>query len=52
MPFQQSKCLNQQRQLQLTLLIDLLKLTYNTARQAAITKEFLEIVGRAEALKG
>jgi F0F1-type ATP synthase gamma subunit len=28
-----------------------LKLTYNTARQAAITREFLEIVGRAEALE-
>ena len=29
-----------------------LKLTYNTARQAAITNEILEIVGGAEALKG
>jgi F-type H+-transporting ATPase subunit gamma len=29
-----------------------LKLTYNKARQAAITKEILEIVGGAEALKG
>ncbi|MFT3884427.1 MAG: ATP synthase F1 subunit gamma [Flavobacteriales bacterium] len=29
-----------------------LKLTYNKARQAAITNEYLEIVGGAEALKG
>ncbi len=29
-----------------------LKLTYNKARQASITKEILEIVGGAEALKG
>lgn len=29
-----------------------LKLTYNRSRQAAITKEILEIVGGAEALKG
>jgi F-type H+-transporting ATPase subunit gamma len=29
-----------------------LKLTYNKARQAAITGEILEIVGGAEALKG
>jgi F-type H+-transporting ATPase subunit gamma len=27
-------------------------LTYNKARQAAITNEILEIVGEAEALKG
>src|SRR6478609_4921351 len=31
---------------------DQLKLTYNIARQAAITNEILEIVGGAEALKG
>ena len=31
---------------------DQLKLTYNKARQAAITNEILEIVGGAEALKG
>ena len=31
---------------------DALKLTYNKARQAAITNEILEIVGGAEALKG
>ena len=31
---------------------DQLKLTYNKARQAAITDEILEIVGGAEALKG
>jgi F-type H+-transporting ATPase subunit gamma len=31
-------------------LIKQLKLTYNKARQAAITKEILEIVGGAEAL--
>lgn len=35
-----------------TQLIKDLKLTYNKARQAAITKEILEIVGGAEALKG
>jgi F-type H+-transporting ATPase subunit gamma len=29
-----------------------LKLTYNKARQAAITTEILEIVGGAEALNG
>jgi F-type H+-transporting ATPase subunit gamma len=29
-----------------------LKLSYNKARQAAITGEILEIVGGAEALKG
>ena len=29
-----------------------LKLTYNKARQAAITNEILEIVSGAEALKG
>jgi F-type H+-transporting ATPase subunit gamma len=29
-----------------------LKITYNKARQASITKEILEIVGGAEALKG
>jgi len=33
-------------------LIKELKLTYNKARQAAITKEILEIVGGAEALNG
>lgn len=33
-------------------LINSLKLTYNKARQAAITGEILEIVGGAEALKG
>ena len=35
-----------------TELRDQLKLTYNKARQAAITSEILEIVGGAEALKG
>ena len=35
-----------------TELRDQLKLSYNTARQAAITNEILEIVGGAEALKG
>lgn len=35
-----------------TSLIKDLTLTYNKARQAAITKEILEIVGGAEALKG
>jgi F-type H+-transporting ATPase subunit gamma len=29
-----------------------LTLSYNRARQAAITKELLEIIGGAEALKG
>jgi F-type H+-transporting ATPase subunit gamma len=29
-----------------------LSLDYNRARQAAITKELLEIIGGAEALKG
>src|SRR5690606_12647669 len=33
-------------------LVKELKLTYNKARQAAITGEILEIVGGAEALKG
>ena len=33
-----------------TELRDALKLTYNKARQAAITNEILEIVGGAEAL--
>ena len=33
-------------------MIDALTLQYNRARQAAITKELLEIVGGAEALKG
>jgi len=33
-------------------LIDSLTLRMNKARQAAITKEILEIVGGAEALKG
>jgi F-type H+-transporting ATPase subunit gamma len=33
-------------------LIDSLTLTYNKARQAGITKELLDIVGGAEALKG
>ena len=32
--------------------IDRLTLQYNRARQAAITKELLEIIGGAEALKG
>lgn len=35
-----------------TELRDQLKLTYNKARQVAITNEILEIVGGAEALKG
>jgi F-type H+-transporting ATPase subunit gamma len=35
-----------------TELIKELELTYNKARQAAITKEILEIVGGAEAQKG
>jgi F-type H+-transporting ATPase subunit gamma len=35
-----------------TALRNQLKLTYNKARQAAITGEILEIVGGAEALKG
>ena len=33
-------------------MIDKLTLTYNRARQAAITKELMEIVAGAEALKG
>jgi len=33
-------------------MIDMLTLQYNKARQAAITKELLDIVGGAEALKG
>ena len=33
-------------------MIDRLTLTYNRARQAAITREIAEIVGGAEALKG
>jgi F-type H+-transporting ATPase subunit gamma len=33
-------------------MIDALTLVYNRARQAAITKELLEIIGGAEALKG
>lgn len=33
-------------------LIAKLTLTYNRARQAAITKELMEIIGGAEALKG
>ncbi len=33
-------------------MIDRLTLQYNRARQAAITKELLEIIGGAEALKG
>ena len=32
-------------------LLKILELSYNQARQAAITKEILEIVGGAEALK-
>ena len=32
-------------------MISNLELTYNKARQASITKELLEIVGGAEALK-
>ena len=35
-----------------TAMVKELKLTYNKARQAAITTEILEIVGGAEALKG
>jgi F-type H+-transporting ATPase subunit gamma len=35
-----------------TELLKNLKLTYNKARQAAITNEILEIVSGAEALKG
>ena len=35
-----------------TELIDKLTLTYNRARQATITKELMEIIGGAEALKG
>ena len=33
-------------------MIDRLSLQYNRARQAAITKELLEIISGAEALKG
>jgi F-type H+-transporting ATPase subunit gamma len=33
-------------------MIGKLTLSYNRARQAAITKELLEIIGGAEALKG
>ena len=33
-------------------MIDQLTLQYNRARQAAITKELMEIIGGAEALKG
>ena len=33
-------------------MIDKLTLQYNRARQAAITKELMEIIGGAEALKG
>ena len=33
-------------------LIDDLTLTYNKARQSGITRELLDIVGGAEALKG
>jgi F-type H+-transporting ATPase subunit gamma len=33
-------------------MIERLTLQYNRARQAAITKELMEIVGGAEALKG
>jgi F-type H+-transporting ATPase subunit gamma len=33
-------------------MISKLTLTYNRARQASITKELLEIIGGAEALKG
>jgi F-type H+-transporting ATPase subunit gamma len=33
-------------------MIDRLMLQYNRARQAAITKELMEIIGGAEALKG
>jgi F-type H+-transporting ATPase subunit gamma len=33
-------------------MIDKLTLQYNRARQAAITKELLEIISGAEALKG
>jgi F-type H+-transporting ATPase subunit gamma len=35
-----------------TEMIDRLTLQYNRARQAYITKELMEIVGGAEALKG
>ena len=41
-----------EQQVTATDLRDQLKLTYNKARQAAITNEILEIVGGAEALKG
>jgi F-type H+-transporting ATPase subunit gamma len=33
-------------------MIDRLTLQYNRARQAAITKELMEIIGGAEALNG
>jgi F-type H+-transporting ATPase subunit gamma len=33
-------------------MLDLLRRTYNRARQAQITQEIAEIVGGAEALKG
>jgi F-type H+-transporting ATPase subunit gamma len=33
-------------------IIDNLTLAYNKARQAAVTKELMDIVGGAEALKG
>ena len=33
-------------------MVDTLTLEYNKARQAAITKELMDIVGGAEALKG
>ena len=33
-------------------MIDRLTLQFNRARQAAITKELMEIIGGAEALKG
>jgi F-type H+-transporting ATPase subunit gamma len=33
-------------------LLDILRRTYNRARQAQITQEIAEIVGGAEALKG
>ena len=36
----------------LTDMIDNLTLIYNNARQAGITKELLDIIGGAEALKG
>ena len=33
-------------------MVDTLTLTYNRVRQAAITKELMEIIGGAEAIKG